>query len=465
VARSNPFATFFAPGPDRPPRDLAPADLRRVYEGKRWSVFLSVTFGYAIFYVCRINFSVAKMSLLQDGILDTTQMGLIGSAMLVAYAIGKLVNGFISDRVNVRRFIASALLASAIANLLFGLNTIFVVFVVLWALNGWFQSGGSAPSVVALSNWFTFRERGTRYGIWSMSHPAGEAFTFAVTGALVSWLGWRWGFWGPGLLAGAAALILFRTLADRPETQGLPPVWQYKGEVEPIRTEKAPIGKLQLEVLRNPGVWILGLASATMHVGRYGMDHWGPMFLQTAKGYSQAESGLFMAISPIASLAGTGLSGLISDRLFASNRTIPLLMYGLLDIAALFALFLIPPGHGWLDTAALIVFGFAIGGLVVFLGGLMAVDIVSRRAAGAAMGLVGVFSYLGAAAQDTLSGYLLNGSQTVVDGKPFLPPESFDAVFPVWIGASIVSLLLACSLWWIRPPAAEPSADATPPAS
>jgi OPA family sugar phosphate sensor protein UhpC-like MFS transporter len=47
-------------------------------------------------------------------------------------------------------------------------------------------------------------------------------------------------------------------------------------------------------------------------------------------------------------------------------------------------------------------FGLGMGGVLVYLGGLMAIDLVSRRAAGAAMGLVGLFSYLVAGVQDTL---------------------------------------------------------------
>jgi OPA family sugar phosphate sensor protein UhpC-like MFS transporter len=120
------------------------------------------------------------------------------------------------------------------------------------------------------------------------------------------------------------------------------------------------------------------------------------------------------------------------------------LIYGILEIASLLALYLIPPGHRWLDAAALAVFGFALGGLLVYLGGLMAIDLVSRKAAGAAMGLVGLLTYVAAAVQDTLSGYLLDASRTVVDG---VATYSFRLVFTVWIGALVLSTLFAGSLW------------------
>jgi OPA family sugar phosphate sensor protein UhpC-like MFS transporter len=242
-----------------------------------------------------------------------------------------------------------------------------------------------------------------------------------------------------------ASLVLYRTLADRPPTYGLPAIAAYKGEAaEPPARDQATVGALQREVIRHPGVWILALASGCLYVGRYGVGNWGPLYLQTAKGYTAAAAGSVMAAYPIANLLGSVTSGAISDYLFGSRRNAPALIYGVLEVAALAGLYAIPAGHPFLDSALLAVFGFGMGGLLVYLGGLMAIDLVSRRAAGAAMGLVGLFSYLVAGIQDTLSGYLLDASKVVVDG---VTTYAFGTVFAVWIGALALSTVLAASLW------------------
>jgi MFS transporter, OPA family, sugar phosphate sensor protein UhpC len=438
--------SFFKTRADQPLFSKDPAAIRRVYESRRWSVFLSVLFGYGLFYTSRMNFSVAKKAMLDEGVMSATQMGLVGSALLFVYSAGKLFNGFLADRCNIARFMSTGLLLSGVANVLLGFNPVFSIFLLLWGLNGWFQSVGSAPSVVALSHWFGKAERGTRYGIWSSSHSIGEGLTFVGTAFLVSAFGWRWGFWGPGLVCALVALVLYHTLGDRPQTYGLPPVHDYKNEPpEPLSREKASVGQLQLEVLRNPGVWILGFASGCLYVGRYGIGNWGPLYLQTAKGYSAAAAGSVMAAYPIANLVGSVSSGWVSDYLFGSRRNIPALIYGLLEVASLLGLYWIPPGNPLLDAAALALFGLGMGGLLVYLGGLMAIDLVSRRAAGAAMGLVGLFSYLVAGLQDTLSGYLLDASKVVAQGTT---TYSFRLVFAVWIGALALSTALAASLWF-----------------
>jgi OPA family sugar phosphate sensor protein UhpC-like MFS transporter len=439
---------FFRTRADQPCFSTDPGEIRRVYEYRRWSVFLSLLLGYGLFYTCRMNFSVAKKSILDEGVMSATQMGMVGSALLFVYSFGRLTNGFLADRCHIGRFMSTALLLSAGVNLLLGFTGVFAVFLALWALNGWFQSVGSAPSVVALSHWFAKGERGTRYGVWSASHSIGEGITFAGTAFLVSTFGWRWGFWGPGLLCVIAALVMYQTLADRPQTYGLPPVNEYKDEPkEPPAQEQASVGKLQLEVIKHPGVWILALASGCLYMGRYGVTSWGPLYLQLAKHYSGAVAGSVLATSSFAQIIGSVSSGFVSDYLFHSRRNIPALLYGLLQVSALLALFLIPPGHRWLDSAALGLFGFTMGGLLVFLGGLMAIDLVSRRAAGAAMGLVGLFSYLVAGVQDTVSGYLLDASKVVVNGTT---TYSFNKVFTVWIGALTISTALAASLWFFR---------------
>ena len=77
-------------------------------------------------------------------------------------------------------------------------------------------------------------------------------------------------------------------------------------------------------------------------------------------------------------------------------------------------------------------------------GGLFAVDIAPKGATGAAMGFVGIFSYLGAALQENISATLIsNNLQITQDIRIY----NFDEVILFWIGSSVISLLLAATLW------------------
>jgi OPA family sugar phosphate sensor protein UhpC-like MFS transporter len=93
-------------------------------------------------------------------------------------------------------------------------------------------------------------------------------------------------------------------------------------------------------------------------------------------------------------------------------------------------------------------FGFAVGGLIVFLAGLIAVDLMPVGAAGAVKGIIGLFSYLGAASQDWISGVLIENTKVTIDG---VTSYQFDNAFYFWISAAIISMLLALAAWNKKP--------------
>ena len=155
--------------------------IQSTYKALRNRTFWGVTMAYSLYYVCRMSLSVIKQPLIDEGVLTAGQLGIIGSALLFVYAVGKFLNGFIADYCNIRRFMATGLLLSSLANLImgalgllygtFGLSSmlIFLSFALLWGMNGWMQSMGPAPGVISHSRWFPQSKRGTCYGIFSAS--------------------------------------------------------------------------------------------------------------------------------------------------------------------------------------------------------------------------------------------------------------------------------------------------------
>lgn len=428
-----------------PKKELIPQEsIDSKYKRLRWSVFISATIGYSLFYVCRLSLSVVKKPIVDSGILTDSEIGLIGSALFFAYAIGKLTNGFLADRSNIRRFMATGLLMTALINLALGFTTSFTAFVVLWGLSGWFQSMGAAPSVVSLSRWFSNKERGTYYGIWSASHGLGKAITFIGVAFIVSISGWQWGFWGAGLIGLVGAIIVALFLYDSPESEGLPAVADFKNDHVPVLVKDKTIGALQKDVLKNPYIWILALASALMYVSRYGIESWGIYYLEAQKGYSTLEASSIVSVSAISGIVGTVISGFISDKFFKGSRNVPVLVAGILNVSAISLFLFYPDGLPWVDTVSMLIFGFSIGILITFLGGLMAVDIASKRASGTALGLIGIASYIGAGIQDVVSGYLIGNNHTILNG---VDSYDFSTVKVFWLGAAILSVICALFVW------------------
>ena len=409
----------------------------------RWATFLSATLGYGVYYVCRLSMNVVRKPIVDDGVFTESQLGIIGSCLFFVYAVGKLTNGFLADRSNVKRFMSTGLLFSALINLCLGFTESFYAFAVLWGLNGWFQSMGAASGVVSLSRWFEPDRRGTYYGFWSASHNIGEALTFITIALLISWFGWKYGLIGAGLVGLSGFALLWIFMRDTPQSEGyLLGEKQLESSGKEHKTED--FNRAQKAVLRNPAIWILALSSAFMYISRYAVNSWGVFYLEAQKGYDTLDASFIISISSVCGIVGTVFSGLLSDKLFRGSRNVPALILGLMNVIALCVFLLVPGVHFWLDVIAMILFGLGIGALICFLGGLMAVDIAPRNASGAALGVVGIASYIGAGIQDVMSGLLIEGNKHIVNG---VKVYDFTAINYFWIGAALLSVLLATLVW------------------
>ena len=426
--------------------------------------FLAGTIGYSLYYVCRTSLNVVKKPILDSGMLDASQLGLIGSVLLFAYAIGKFINGFLADHCNIKRFMATGLLVSAVANFSLGIlgfasstlptAAVFVMFAIMWGINGWSQSMGAPPAIIALSRWYPLSKRGTYYGFFSLSHNLGEWLSFLFVGILVSVAGWQWGFVGSSIAGVLGVIVIVFFMHDNPESKGLPAVEEMAHEKKEEKAEST--SALQKFVLKTPAVWILAGASAFMYIARYAINGWGVLFLQEQKGFSLTEATTIISVNALLGIFGTVLSGWVSDKLFRSDRYIPAFIFGAMNSVAL-VLFLFG-GDSWaINITAMVLFGISIGVLICFLGGLMAVDIVPRKATGAALGVVGMASYVAAGIQDMVSGWLIDGNSTTTEildqatGQMIQSTQyDFMPVAIFWIVASVISFLLPVFNWKYR---------------
>ena len=325
---------------------------------------------------------------------------------------------------------------------------------------------GAPAAIVALSRWFPLKIRGTYYGFFSASHNIGEGLSFIFVGSIVAAFGWKWGFFGAACAGILGVIMVLLWLHDTPESNGLPPVEVLSGEKtqQEYDADKAAAGmsagkdnseaqtqetrRIQRAVLRNPGVWILALSSAFMYMSRYAINEWGTIFLQETYDYELKAAAAIIGINPIFGVIGTVFSGWFSDKVFKGDRKYPAFVSGILEAIALF-LFLFGGGSKFVIVLSMILFGVAIGVLISFIGGLMAIDLVPRKATGAALGIVGMASYAAAGIQNIVSGLLLDGNtfETVNKLGETVVRHDFTYVSWFWFGAAVISFLLPVLNW------------------
>ncbi|PPJ71838.1 glycerol-3-phosphate transporter, partial [Staphylococcus aureus] len=255
------------------------------------------------------------------------ELGIALSAVSIAYGFSKFVMGTVSDRSNARMFLTLGLVLTAIINLLLGFipfftSSITIMFIMLF-LVGWFQGMGWPPSGRVLVHWFSVSERGSKTSIWNVAHNVGGGLmapiaTWGISMTALYNFGYLKGFEGvfiyPALLAIIIAILSYILIRDTPQSQGLPPIEQYKNDYatstkQTIETELTTKEILFKYVLNNKWVWAIAFTNIFVYFVRYGVLDWAPTYLSEEKHFDLSASGWAYFLYEWAGIPGTLLCG------------------------------------------------------------------------------------------------------------------------------------------------------------
>lgn len=387
------------------------------YRKLRWQVFAGVFIGYAAYYLIRKNFSLAMPYLIDEYGFTKADLGTVGVALSLAYGFSKFIMGNVSDRSNPKYFITIGLLSSAIVSLVFGLVpgvlSSIPIMIILAALNGWFQGMGYPPGAKTMTNWFSTSERGVWWSWWNVSHNLGGGLIgpLAILGLSIFGV-WQSLFYLPALIAIVLAFVMFYLMRDTPESQGLPPIDEYKGEkvVEKVESAHTLSSKdiFYKYILNNKFLWAIAIANVFVYFIRYGIIDWAPTYLKEVKHFSVDKQSWAYFLYEYAGIFGMLASGYLSDKVFKGHRAPPMLLFLAGVLIAIVVYWKNPAGNPLIDNICLVAIGFLIYGPVMMIG-LQAADLVPRVATGTATGLTGLFGYLlGSASAGYVMGKLVD---------------------------------------------------------
>ena len=182
---------------------------------------------YTVAYLCRVNISTALDKLSVGMHVSVEYLGAASSIYFVTYAVGQLLNGFIGDRVNPHRYVMLALLATGGINVVLGLQSSGVLFLILWGANGIFQSMFWCTLLRLLSFHTAEHQRKNVSTIMSTTSVTGYLLSWVVLSELFSSASYRPYFAVPGIIALLLVpiwLVISHTVPFDPTAQQRPPV-------------------------------------------------------------------------------------------------------------------------------------------------------------------------------------------------------------------------------------------------
>src|SRR5438445_1912907 len=151
----------------------------------RLRMLYATIFGYAAFYLVRQNLSMAMPGIGEEFGYSKYDLGWITSVFSISYGVGKLVNGYFSDRSDARYFMSIGLFLSAIISILMGLGSGLFFFILCWGLNGCFQSMGWPACARVITHWFSPTELGSKWAVCASSHQLGAMAMLGLGGFLI----------------------------------------------------------------------------------------------------------------------------------------------------------------------------------------------------------------------------------------------------------------------------------------
>ena len=239
--------------------------------------------------------------------ISDSQVGLLGSAFLLVYAVAAVPFGYWADRGVRKTVVAAGVAIWSLATLFTGFARSFPQLFVSRAVLGIGEAGYYPAGTSMLSDYFPKEQRGRTMAIWGAGSTFGIAVGYAGGGYIAEKFGWRSAFFFaavPGIVFALLALGLREPLRGSAEKVGR-------------AVEKIHDASLRnfVDLLRIPTLRATILSQTLLYFVLASNAFWLPILLTRRFNLSVGSAGLLAGVVLVSGgLIGTLAGGWIADR-------------------------------------------------------------------------------------------------------------------------------------------------------
>ena len=295
-----------------------------------------------------VNAVLPAISLSLDA--SARELGLIGAFYALGLAVFQLAGGLWGDIWGRRRIFLVGLAIFSLSGALLGFVENMTLFLFLRLVQGLGGALYSASSLALLASAAPPSMRASYIGFSSSAVYSGIACGPPVAGFVADWFGWRWLFWGNAIAGGLAlCIMLLRVRLEWRTAEGASFDWSgcvlYALAMTCLTFGASHIGDapvwgmlllagflallglfcfkelrtampmLDLKMLRRCRVISLSLLAAFINYASFfGLLFFVSIYLQTGRGFSAREAGLFLALQSLVQAAATPLTARLCRR-------------------------------------------------------------------------------------------------------------------------------------------------------
>ncbi len=327
---------------------------------RRWWIVALLFIASLINYLDRATISMALPMISHELHLGPEAKGVLLSAFFWSYAAMQIPIGWCADRCNLKRLYMGAFALWSVAQGLAGLANSLAALLVFRILLGAGESIYLPGGTTIVSRLFKPAERGFPSGVFDFGTRTG----LVLEGLLVPWLlvhyGWRVTF----VVLGFSALLWLV-----PWHCVFPPSAAQPSLVGPAGFDAARAPS-ELEARRFSGA-LLNRDLAGICLGFFCFDYywyllvtWLPDYLQTVRHLTVLEAGLYTALPFLVFGVSEPVGGLVADRLIGRGWDETRTRKGIVTVAFLTGLLLVPAVHVSSSASAIaLIYGASLVGL------------------------------------------------------------------------------------------------------
>lgn len=408
----------------------------RSFRRHQWKVLLATMFCYLFFYTGRQNYGWAVKDLGKDLGVSFTSMGWISSAMLIGYAVGQLINGNLCDRYSSRKMILTGGLLSIAANVAISFSHSYTIILILWCMNGYFQSLAWAPGTRIISNWWAKEERGKAFGLYTMAAGASSVVTFLLSIMIVQQDStWQSLFRIPVLFLLVGVILFYMITRDKPSDEGFPNLY--------ADTEKASATGWKERykvVFSNRKFMLASLAIGFENMARYGLLVWVPVHF-LGSGWKNNPGNLWATLlMPIGMAFGAVTFGAMADKWLKGNGPAAIRIGMLVSAFIALLIYTIDIENIFLSGILMFAAGFFVYGPQSNFWP-MSPELLGEKYVGTGVGVMNTFAYVFAALGEPILGFVIDNTNNTAN---------------VFLAIAVICLLCAVVISGVNLPKSRP---------
>ena len=251
------------------------------------------------------------------------QMSFLLTAFSWTYALLQVPSGWLAERFGPRKMLYWANLLWSLLTALTPAAWGFASFVVIRGLLGAGQSADWPSSVLALKRWFPHAERAKANSILLGGLYLGPIAAGPITAMVILHFGWRWAFYGFGLLGLLIGFAWWFWFRDDPAAHPMMGVAEARliaaGQAqEPSRPTRGAF----LRGLESVQFWALGLQYFFLVMIQSFYTTWLPTYLVRDRHFSLASMGVFSSLPWVALFVMVFVTGALSDRILRRTGSV-----------------------------------------------------------------------------------------------------------------------------------------------